>query len=138
MYLDEWPELYSKDLIISKNVGVDAAPWNISQYNVTNKDGKVFIDDNQLICYHFHQFQILGPAKFNRVYGFTLSENTGKCIYKPYEVEIIKQYEKIKLADPSFKIEPVSQYSQQILRQKLAKYLGPLYWKLKKLVYTLR
>jgi len=138
VYLDEWPELYSKDLVISKNVGVDAAPWNISQYKVTSKDGKVFINDDQLICYHFHQFQILGPEKFNRVYGFTLSENTGKCIYKPYEVEIIKEYERVKLVDPSFKIEPVSQYSQQILRQKLAKYLGPFYWKLKRLVYTLR
>jgi hypothetical protein len=137
-YLDEWPELYSEDLVVSKNVGVDAAPWNISQYKVTNRDGKVFINDNELICYHFHQFQILSPVKFGRTYGFIISKNIGDSIYKPYEEKLINEYKRVKIADPSFEIKPIAQYSPQILRQKMAKYFGPVYWKLKKLVYTLR
>jgi hypothetical protein len=129
-YLDEWPVLYQKNLIISKNVGVDAAPWNISQYKISVKDGSIYINGDRLVCYHFHQFQMSGPSKFSRVHGFTLSKNVDE-IYRPYEVEISKQYKKIIEKDPSFEINRPSGFSSQILRQKLAKYLGPVYWRLK-------
>ena len=137
-YLDEWPVLYEKDLVISKNVGVDIAPWNILQYKITRRDSSVYIDRDPLICYHFHQFQILAPDKFSRVHGYLLSGQIIDNIYKPYEADILKQYIKLKSTDPAFEINPASQYTLQILRQKLAKYLGPFYWKLKALVYTLK
>jgi hypothetical protein len=137
-YLDEWPVLYRKNLVISKNLGVDTAPWNISQYKVTDKDGRVFINNDQLICYHFHQFQVLSSSKFSRVHGYNLSGKIVDNIYKPYEMEINKQYKKLKTIDPHFEIKFPSQFNSQILRQKLAKYLGPVYWKIKGLVYTLR
>jgi hypothetical protein len=138
MYLNEWPKLYGKDLVISKNVGVDTAPWNISQYKVTDKNSRIFINNVQLICYHFHQFQILGPTKFSRVHGYKFSRKIADKIYEPYEMEISIQFKKLKSLDATFEIEAPSQFSSQIFRQKLAKYFGPIYWKLKALVYTLK
>jgi hypothetical protein len=134
MYLDEWPKLYDKDLVISKNVGIDAAPWNISQYSITTKNGKVFINNDQLICYHFHQFQILGPDHFNRVLGYTLPKKAIELIYIPYEKELKIQYSKIKRIDKSFSIEKTKQDAKMLLRQRLAKYLGPAYWRIKSLL----
>lgn len=128
MYLNEWPKLY-KNVVLSKNLGVDAAPWNITQYEVGKRNGKVYINNDQLICYHFHQFQILGPTSFSRVHGFTLSKEIVENIYIPYETEIKKQYKRVKNLDPNFSIVAPKQNTAQITRQKLAKYLGPIYWK---------
>lgn len=128
-YLNEWPELY-KELVISKNVGLDAAPWNISQYKVTKKEGRVFINNDELICYHFHQFQVLGPRSFNRVFGYTLSKNVIDYIYKVYEDEIIKQYKRVKDIDKTFEIRPPLLSPAKIFKQKIAKYLGPIYWRM--------
>jgi len=131
MYLNEWPKLYGKNLVVSENVGVDAAPWNISQYKVINKDSSVYINKDELVCYHFHQFQILGPGHFNRVLGYTLSKEVVKYIYEPYEKELELQYTKVKNFDKSFEIAQTKQDKGMLLRHKLAKYLGPAYWRMK-------
>lgn len=137
MYLNEWPNLY-KNVVLSKNLGVNAAPWNITQYKVGKKKDKVYINDNQLICYHFHQFQILGPENFSRVHGFTLSKEVIDNIYVPYETEIKKQYKRIKNVDPEFEVSVPKQNTAQLTRQKLAKYLGPIYWKYLSIVRVLK
>jgi hypothetical protein len=51
LYLNEWPKLYDK-LVISENLGLNAAPWNITQYHVTSKKSHVYIESDKLICYH--------------------------------------------------------------------------------------
>jgi len=131
MYLNEWPKLYGKNLVISENVGVDAAPWNISQYKITDKDSNVYINRDQLVCYHFHQFQILGPDHFNRVLGYTLSKEAIKHIYEPYEEELRKQYGIVKKFDSLFEIAQTKQDAGMLLRHKLAKYFGPIFWRIK-------
>lgn len=129
-YLNEWPKLYNNELVISKNIGLDTAPWNISQYKVSKKNGTVFINNDELVCYHFHQFQILGPNNFNRVFGYTLSKNVIENIYEPYEIEIRRQYKRVKRIDPNFEIRTPLLSPVKIFKQKIARYLGPMYWRL--------
>lgn len=131
MYLDEWPKLYGKNLVISKNVGVDAAPWNISQYKVTSKNGSTYINNDRLVCYHFHQFQILGPGHFSRVLGYTLSKDVVRNIYEPYEDELRRQYIEVRKYDSAYKIASTKVDEKMLFRQKLARYFGPIYWRLK-------
>jgi hypothetical protein len=126
-YLDEWSKLYSKNFTISKNVGVDAAPWNISQYKVKLREQSVYVDNDQLICYHFHQFQILGPNHFSRVLGYTLSTDVIKNIYEPYEKELRKQYEKVKKLDRNYKVEMTEKDKAEPFRNKVVRRLGPTY-----------
>ncbi len=130
-YLNEWPKLYGNDLVISKNLGVDVAPWNISQYRVTSKNKDVYINNDKLICYHFHQFQVLGAGHYSRVLGYTLPKETVRLIYEPYEKELDAQYLKIKSFDPAFEIDKSKQDIKMIIWHKLAKYLGPVYWRIK-------
>lgn len=136
MYLDEWPKLYGEKMVKSNNIGVDAAPWNISQYNVSKKGQYVYINNTKLSCYHFHQFQILGKNNFSRVLGYTLSKEVVKYIYEPYEDELRKQYNIVKNIDKGFEIiRPVKDEDKKmIIRQKLGKYLGPIYWRFKRLL----
>ena len=137
MYLNEWPKLY-KNVVLSKNLGVDAAPWNISQYKVKKTNGYIYINQDKLICYHFHQFQILSATSFSRVHGFTLSKEVVENIYIPYEIEIKKQYKRLRNIDPTFTITAPKQNTAQLTRQKLAKFVGPIYWKYLALVRVLK
>lgn len=134
MYLDEWPKLYGEHLVISRNVGVDTAPWNVSQYKIKSEGSNVYINKDQLVCYHFHQFQILGTNHYSRVLGYTLPKEVIEYIYKPYEEELGLQYARVKKIDNSFAIMQTKQDSGMLLRHRLAKYFGPVYWRLKSLL----
>jgi hypothetical protein len=85
-YLDEWPQRYSNCHII-QHKGAGIAPWNYSQYEFTaDPDGQVRVDRVPLIFYHFHQFQVLGGGKFNRLSQFYTEECPEPAIvYKAYE-----------------------------------------------------
>lgn len=52
MYLNEWPSRYPNTLVISHK-GVNLAPCNIGNYQVSIKDDRLIIDEDQLVCYHF-------------------------------------------------------------------------------------
>ena len=108
MYLNNWPKLYNK-IIISRNLGIDAAPWNINQYSITKKGVNVFIDGDRLIFYHFHEFKVLGKDKFSLCsrfiiprYEYKLSPQVRKYIYDPYVRKIKEALEKVLQVDQKF------------------------------------
>lgn len=51
-YLDKWPQEYNRVHII-QNLGVNLAPWNLAGYNYSLKNGKVFVNDYELVFFHF-------------------------------------------------------------------------------------
>lgn len=57
-YLDEWPHLYGSDLVISKNIGVGVAPWNIDQEEVRESEGNFYINNIPIVFYHFHGLKV--------------------------------------------------------------------------------
>jgi len=128
LYLNEWPSLYS-NLVISKNLGVNTAPWNIGQYSASLKGDRPYINDDKLICYHFHQFKITSPLKFDFASGYYLSFPVKKYIYTPYVQELRLQYNRVKKIDPSFSV-PSSQTSFVKIPQWASKWAGPLFWKI--------
>src|SRR5665213_244419 len=52
-YMDEWPDLYP-GLVISSNLGIGLAPWNISKYRVADGPGGVTVNGNPVVFYHYH------------------------------------------------------------------------------------
>lgn len=63
-YLDEWPLLYGDRLVISKNIGVGVAPWNVEGERINYSDDNYYINDKPIVFYHFHGLKI-----FNRFFG---------------------------------------------------------------------
>lgn len=57
LYLNEWPDKYERVYII-ENEGIDVAPWNVNNYQVTKKDNVYFIKNEnihaRILMYHFH------------------------------------------------------------------------------------
>ena len=101
-YLDEFESLGSNVKVI-ENVGLNVAPWNISNYRVkTDNSGNLMVNDNKLIFYHFHALKVAGEKSFkveNEIgvdtYQLTnpnyyLGKSVKELIYKPY-LEILKE-----------------------------------------------
>lgn len=133
IYLDEWPSLY-KNLVISQNLGIDTAPWNIAQFEISKKDGYVYVNDDRLICYHFHQYDIISENNFEYSSGYRLSKSLIEYIYKPYEKEIKTQIKLIKSIDKEFKIIPPKRNIKENIRNNLIKLFGSIYWDLQSIL----
>jgi len=101
-YLDEWPDLYASCHII-ENEGAGIAPWNYSQYEIHKKDNQIKINNENLIFYHFHQFQILTENRFFRLGDIYKSKaKEPNNIYTQYENKILNTIKLIREIYPNF------------------------------------
>jgi hypothetical protein len=67
LYLNDWPERFP-GVHILQHPGGGLAPWNIQQYQPSQKDGRVFISDKKGTCYpvvffHFHGLKFFSDGK---------------------------------------------------------------------------
>jgi hypothetical protein len=63
-YLDHWPSLFS-GVVILRHKGVNVAPWNITNYRISADSGAVFVDDQPLICFHFHGLKHISERMYD-------------------------------------------------------------------------
>lgn len=84
-YLNDWPERF-KGVVVSNHKGINAAPWNISKYEVSlDPQGGVLIGDRPLVCYHFHACKFcIGCLTFPMMGNIPLSPTCLSAIYRPY------------------------------------------------------
>ena len=102
LYLNDWPTRF-KNVRVIKHDGVGIAPWNLKvDYHVSQKDGKLFVNDLPLIFYHFHAFYLLRGNDFGRAVGYFIPKQKGKLIYPPYIEQIKKSIEFVSKYDSQF------------------------------------
>ena len=59
-YMDKMPALF--DAVIVSHIGANLAPWNIGNYTLTHIGGKVFVDGQPILFFHFQGVKrLLGP-----------------------------------------------------------------------------
>lgn len=75
-YLDQFPEDFPNDCHIIQHIGVNAGPWSLSNWQVTEGPR---LDGVPLIAYHFHEY-IHGK----RLTNYRLRDEDREFIYKPY------------------------------------------------------
>jgi hypothetical protein len=64
-YLDEWPDLYGSAICVSRNPGLNLAPWNwVSHACVAGSSG-VRVDGGSLVAFHFAQFRRVSSRWFD-------------------------------------------------------------------------
>ncbi|MBY0470296.1 glycosyl transferase [bacterium] len=98
--LDEWPSRFPgvKELT---HIGGGAAPWNIQQYSVTKKDSKIFVNNSELIFFHYHSMAKYEDGRYE-LGRYRLSRETIEFIYKPYLVEMEAAEKWVKTTQPDF------------------------------------
>ena len=87
-YLDVWPEIFEGICDLSHQGG-GAAPWNIQQYSLRQKSGRLEIKNicsdksYDLVFYHFHGFRYLTRTIMDLGF-YELTPEVKEWIYKPY------------------------------------------------------
>jgi hypothetical protein len=94
-YLDDWTTRF-KGVYVPAHIGCGLAPWNIQQYNITNENDKLYLQDKitkkkeHIIFYHFHGLKKL-YADANKIIWFlspdkryVIDINARELIYADY------------------------------------------------------
>lgn len=93
-YLDRFPSDYPGEVAIIKNLGVNLGPWSVGNFQITERSGKVFVNDDALVAYHFHEYQ--SPTQLT---GWPLRDCDKRLIYQPYNAWWTVASERIKAAE---------------------------------------
>ena len=78
---------------ISENKGLNAAPWNILNYNVSHLLGDVYLDSTRLLIYHFQGFKVYSNGRASLYTGdWVVPRHIATYIYGPYVDALHKAY----------------------------------------------
>ncbi|MCA1322112.1 glycosyl transferase [Bacillus tianshenii] len=87
-YLTQIPNLFSNIKIIN-HLGIDAAPWNVvmkDDHPVYKYKGTVYVDNDELVCYHFGSMLIINPNKYElwKLERLAFPKKIITHVYSPY------------------------------------------------------
>jgi hypothetical protein len=83
--MDKMPALFNAAIV--RHIGANLAPWNIGNYTLTRIGGKVFVDDQPVIFFHFQGVKrLLGPFVETglAVYRQQLTSVARLALFAPY------------------------------------------------------
>jgi hypothetical protein len=83
-YLNYWPNNF--EVCIIKNIGANAAPWNIGNYKVSKFNNRLYINNKPLVFYHFASIKKIGDSYYTTCssYFHMLNKIVREEIYKVY------------------------------------------------------
>jgi len=67
-YLEQSPARFPRVAVI-RHKGANVAGWNFANWNLSVREGRVWIDEQPRIFFHFASFQEIGPWWFNTSFG---------------------------------------------------------------------
>ncbi len=108
-YLDSFEDII-EDVHEIKNIGCDLAPWNLDGCVISRRDGRVFVDDQLLVLYHFEGLWRMDGnlyiADFYR-YKTRMTEDVKEYIYMPYLRDLAANIERIALCSFSSEMKSI-------------------------------
>ena len=88
-YLDQWPELFSNEVHVLRQVDKTLAPWNVDYFLSKNPSGLT------PVFYHFQSFRIVSDKSARLYVGVSISKKAD-IFYKPYLEAIREQIDVLK------------------------------------------
>jgi hypothetical protein len=109
-YLDDWEQRF-KGVHVMVHEGGGLAPWNVQQYNILVKDGRILIANRKtgkqspLIFFHFHGLKFFT----DRCVSYTgtlydLDKPVKELLYQPYVQRLTKIETELRAAGISFNV----------------------------------
>jgi GT2 family glycosyltransferase len=102
-YLDTWTREH-EGVHVLRHKGGGLAPWNIEQYAVHKRaDGRVFVDDDPLVFYHFHGLRMFDDGSVLRAPStYPLRNSDVELIYDPYVRALAAARQEVQRAVPGY------------------------------------
>jgi hypothetical protein len=83
-YLDHMPARFA-GVVASRHKGLNAAPWNIDAYQVAERNGQVWCDDEPLLIYHFQGMRLYGLRLYDMYAApHRIPSDVVRHIYRPH------------------------------------------------------
>jgi hypothetical protein len=89
-YLDYFPSSF-QNVVELRHKGANLAPWNIDNYQLAMRKGKIYVDEQPLIFFHFHDLRKLFGFIYDSaffVYKAEFTKFIRQNIYLPYLNEL--------------------------------------------------
>jgi hypothetical protein len=89
-YLEEFAVRF-KSVRVIEHKGANLAPWNVAGCSVTEKHGRILVDDQPLIFFHFHGFRVISSWLFDSNLGWyhaNLSPIVRRTVFGRYIQEL--------------------------------------------------
>ncbi len=88
-YLERLPDLFENIAVVNQK-GLNLAPWNVgSVENLEIREGKIHVDGDLLIAFHFHGLQRVAWRLFDPGYGLRGHLRViREALYRPYLQEL--------------------------------------------------
>ncbi len=90
-YLDEFPRRFGGVRALD-HPGINAAPWNVADARLIEREGRLLIEERPLVFYHFQGIRELMPDWFDpglTGYGTVLSDELARFVYRPYLAKLV-------------------------------------------------
>jgi hypothetical protein len=99
-YLDDWTQRF-EGIYVLENIGGGVAPWNIQQYKLSKRSDKLYVNEDVLVFYHFHNYKYYmdGTHDFG---NYRLTRNVLNELYYPYAKELMNAHTEIGKVQPNF------------------------------------
>lgn len=94
IYLDVWSSDFGDEVCILGH-GINAGPWNLMGYPVTERDGYVYLGADRLVCYHAHEYR-----HNERLTNYPLRPEDIELVYSPYIEAVQAAQERIGVLQP--------------------------------------
>ena len=102
-YLDQWPSLF-EGVHILRHKGGGLAPWNVSGYDVRDEGGRVMVDKDPLVFFHFHKVRLRLDGGYDwKAPGYVVPAPTRKLVYDPYLQALDEAKRRVWDLDASFR-----------------------------------
>lgn len=111
-YLDEWPTRF-RGVVVLKHKGAGLAPWNITNYRLELENGRVTVDSQPLVFFHFHSLKKIARWLYDpRLAPFGVRPNSliRREIYGPY----IRELRSVEKLNPGITFPKASQREHEV------------------------
>ncbi len=101
-YLEKFSAVAPNTKIITFK-GCNTAPWNIENYTVRSDSGRLMVDEDPLVVFHFHGIKrVMRVFYFNnhRAYGAPCPRLVRNEMYRPYITSLLKAEERVQAVIP--------------------------------------
>lgn len=101
-YLDDWPQRFANVKILHHK-GANLAPWNWVNYKIRTADGRIMVDEQVLIFYHYQGLKLLNPWMYDPGYADygRMPAETRDQLYPPYIDSVRQAYHLVREVVPS-------------------------------------
>lgn len=100
-YLDDWTQRFD-GVHVLHHLGGGVAPWNVQQYSLAQKVGRLYVNETPLVFYHFHSYKYFKNGIHSFSANYLLSDEVINLLYRPYAQALIKTYPEIQQMFPEF------------------------------------